>query len=104
MPYNTHNYNAQRYDLNGVFHISALSETVTETDDTQLADFLKALSDSLTLVDATIFFTVDQAFFDLAFLDETIQIQFTNKALTDTVRTADWLSIDRNPAHNGWYD
>lgn len=103
MHYNARNYNDQRYNIDGVFHITSLSETITETDGTQLADLFKALSDSLSESDAIVF-SVDQLLSDILFIDESIQIQFTNKALADTVRLADWLQIERNPAQNGWFD
>lgn len=103
MKYGQRNYNDQRYDIDGVFHITSLSETMTETDATQIADAIKALSDSLSISD-TIILGSDLFFFDLLFLDSTILIQFTNKALMDTVRMADWVSIKRNPAQNGWFD
>lgn len=104
MQFNTRHYNDQRYNLDGVFHISTLTEAVTETDGTQVASFLKALSDALTVADSSVTFLVDLSFVDFLFLDDAIQIQFANKALNDTVRLADWLSIERNPAHNGWFD
>lgn len=103
MQYNARNYNDQRYNIDGVFHITTLAESITETDGTQLADLFKALSDSLSESDAVVF-SVDQLLSDILFIDESIQIQFTNKALSDTVRLADWLQIERNPAQNGWFD
>lgn len=103
MPYNVHNYNEQRYNINGVYYLSSLTETVTGVDGTQLASLLKALSDSFSETDSIVFM-VEQPLIDFAFLDDSIQIQFTNKALADTLRLADWLSIERNPAHNGWFD
>lgn len=103
MRYNTRNYNDQRYDIDGVFYATSLVETITEVDGTQLADLLKALSDSLTETD-TIVFSNTLGLDDFIFMDEAIQIQFANKALSDTVRLADWLSIERAPAENGWFD
>lgn len=103
MRYNTRQYNAQRYNINGVFHTTSLSETVTETDGTQLAEMFKSLSDSMSESDTIIFLT-DLSLVDFVFADDAIQIQFTNKALADSVRLADWLSIERNPAQNGWFD
>lgn len=104
MQYNTRHYNDQRYNIDGVYYASSLSEVITETDGTQLANLLKALSDSLSSADATVFFSVDQFLTDFAFLDDLIQIQFTNKALNDTIRLADWVSIERTPVNNEWYD
>lgn len=104
MKYNTRQYNAQRYNINGVYYASSLSETMTETDSTQLAEALKVLNDALTVADAAIFFTSGLFLTDFIFVDDLIQIQFTNKALNDTVRLSDWLSIERTPVNNEWYD
>lgn len=103
MKYNTRKYNAQRYDIDGVFYATSLSETMTEVDGTQLSDVFKSLFDSLTETDALVFSNT-LGLNDFIFLDESIQIQFANKALGDTVRLADWLSIERAPAQNGWFD
>lgn len=104
MRYGQRNYNDQRYNIDGVVYISSLTESVTGTDATQLSETLKVLFDSLTVADATIALMANPVFFDLLFLDATLQIQFSNKALSDTVRLADWLSIERTPAQNNWYD
>lgn len=104
MKYNTLGYNEQRYNINGVFHVSALSETMTESDATQLADLIKTISESISAADATLLFAADQFLVDFIFLDAAVQIQFTNKAINDTVRLSDWLSIERNPVNNEWYD
>lgn len=103
MNYNARNYNDQRYNIDGVFYATALTETVTETDGTQIADLLKFLADSFSETD-TLVMSTDVTLSDFMFLDEMIQIQFANKALGDTIRLADWLSIERAPAQNGWFD
>lgn len=103
MKYNQAHYNAQRYNINGVFQTTSLSETMTEVDGTQLADLLKALSESLSFTDSIVM-SNDITLSDFFFLDEMIQIQFANKALGDSIRLADWLSIERAPAQNGWFD
>lgn len=103
MSYNSNQYNAQRYNINGTFYVSSLSETVTETDGTQVADFFKELSDSYTLTD-TLVSLYDLALYDFTFIDDMIQIQFTNKAIFDTIRLADWLSIERLHTNIGWGD
>lgn len=101
--YNTRKYNAQRYNINGIFYASSFSETMTAADATEMANLLKTLSDSLTLASSIIF--LDSIFLaDFTFMDDMIQIQFTNKALNDTIRLADWLSIERNPVNNEWFN
>lgn len=103
MNYNQGNYNVQRYDIQGVAHATSLNETVTGAD-VKLASPIKVLFDSMTVADATISLMPDLGLTDLFFLEDSINIQFTNKALNDTVRLADWLSIERSPAQNNWYD
>lgn len=104
MKYNQAQYNEQRYNINGIYYVTSLVETITESDASQLATAIKALSDSLSVADATIFFSNDLGLADFIFMDEFLNIQFTNKALSDTIRMADWLSIERSPAQNEWYD
>lgn len=104
MRYNTAKYNDQRYNIDGIVYATSLSETVTNTDGTQLAESVKVLMDALSSTDATIIMSINVGFGDFMFMDEMIQIQFTNKALTDTLRLADWFSIERSPARNEWYD
>ena len=62
-----------------------------------------SLSDSSSLTDS---FPVlyDAVFDDFAFLSELFAIQITSKVLSDRVRMSDWLSIERNPVNNEWYD
>lgn len=103
MNYNQRNYNAQRYNINGVFYVSSFSETIAEMDGTQIADLLKSLSDSLASTDALVSLS-DIGLLDFTFMDDMIQIQFTNKALFDTIRLADWLSIERIHTNIGWGD
>lgn len=101
--YNQRKYNAQRYNINGVFYVSSLSETMTEVDGTQAASFLKSLSDSLASADVLTQYA-DVGLLDFTFLDDMIQIQFTNKALFDTIRLADWLTVERIHTNIGWGD
>jgi hypothetical protein len=103
MKYNERQYNAQRYNINGVFYAQALAETANLNDGTQLASVLKLLTDSIMASDVRIM-ALTHLMSDTAFFDDMIQIQFTNKALNDTLRLADWLSIERNPANNEWAD
>lgn len=58
----------------------------------------------ITPVDQTVFFFDLTTLDDFVFLSEFIHVEITNKALNDTLRLADWLSIERNPVNNEWYD
>lgn len=104
MPYNVHNYNEQRFNINGVFHVSSLSELVIGSDATQVADTIKLLGDLLTVADNTATFAAQSFLVDTLFVEAVLQLQVSNKALNDAVRLADWLSIERNPASDNWGD
>lgn len=80
--YNTFTYNTSRYNTD-IFYIT-LTESVASAD---------------AQIDQTI-----QALFDFIFLDEFIDVSITNIPLSETIRMADWLSIERNPATNEWFD
>ena len=103
MPYNQANYNDQRYDIDGIVYATSLIEDVTSTEVTTSLD-IKLITELITLGESTLLFAIDPVFSDFLFLDENLNIQVTNKALNDTVRLADWLSIERNPINSGWYD
>lgn len=76
--YNTQQYNASGSELNFV-------ESTTLTDTTIPVDYATIL-------------------YDFLFLDATLTIQVTSKSLTEVIRLADWLSIERTPVNNEWYD
>lgn len=80
--YNTITYNTHRYNTD-IFYL-ALSEVMSESD-TQIDD-------------------IGQALFDFLFLSEFLDVSITNIPLSETIRLADWLSIERNPTNNEWYD
>ena len=103
MHYNAAHYNDQRYNIDGTFHVTSLSETMSESDATQLADAIKALDDSIAAFDTAIFFGLNPILTDFIGLDAELQIQISNKALNDIIRLSDWLSIERNPSNNEWY-
>lgn len=93
MNYNSRKYNAQRYDINGIYYASSFSESVTPTEAQTFSDLIN-LFDSVSETDSIVLGT-SLGLLDIVFMDELIRIQFTNKALNDTVRLADWLSIKR---------
>ena len=62
--------------------------------------FLETISMADTLIS-----TQEAAYFDLIFVeDPNFRIEISNKALSDTLRLADWLSIERTPHVDGWGD
>lgn len=81
----------------------ALTDSLSFTD--QIGPFLayKVMSETLAGADVT-FFTTGYALIDFMFLSEFFRIEITNKALSDTLRLADWLSIKQNPQSNDWGD
>lgn len=81
--YNETEYNVARYNAEGV----------------EIA-FL----DSVTVADITLEKFLFLAFAEFLFTDETITNDFTVKSLTDVIRLADWLSVERQNTNNGWFD
>jgi len=81
----------------------ALFDAITSTDAATEFSADHLLSDSISETDA-IFFGANPLLDEFIFLSETFRIEVTNKALNEIVRTADWLSIERNPVNNEWYD
>lgn len=102
MNYNAGRYNAQRYNINGVVYNQAWTETTTATE--TFADLAgKVLSDSSAATE--LFALTGMPFYlDILLIGDLIRIDFLNKALADTVRIGDWLSIRRNLAVNEWYN
>ena len=65
---------------------------------------LAALLETIISTDA-IMHESQPALFDIIFVeDPNFIIEISNKALSDTVRLADWLSIERTPSVDGWGD
>lgn len=101
MRYNDRRYNAQRYNINGVYYATSISDTVAPTE-FETASVIKTLFDSMSESD-TIAFGADLSLLDSIFSDDAIRIDFTNKALNDTIKLTDWLSIKRT--NNGeWFN
>lgn len=80
--YNTFTYNTHRYNTD-ILYI-ALSESITGTS----ADVEDVLLSQL----------------DFIFMDESIAVSITNIPMSDTIRLADWLSIERDTTNSEWYD
>lgn len=102
--YNQFMYNA-RADEDEILLMTtkALSDSLTLTDAIGPFVVLQLLSETITDIDTISFSSVLRPI-DFIFLSEFFRIEITNKALNETLRVADWLSIERNPVNNEWYD
>jgi hypothetical protein len=78
------------------------SETVILSDVLLPFSVYKALSETVTL-SSVITFDVSQILMDFIFFSEYIKVEITNKALNDTIRINDWLSIQKSPVSH-WHD
>lgn len=102
--YNQYMYNS-RLDEDEVLLMATkvLSASVTASDFMQPFSISKKILESLSETD-TILFSTETTLDDFVFLSELMRIEITNKALNDTLRISDWLSIKRNPQNVEWYD
>lgn len=102
--YNDYMYNA-RADEDEILLMAtkALSDSFTTTD-TLNSSAIKLLNETIMGADATAILTPTKILDEFLFLSELHQIEITNKTLSDTVRLADWLSIERHPQVNNWGD
>lgn len=80
-----------------------LQDSVGSTDAITTLNAIKGLIESITETDVLLFIQ-SPMFNDFVFLSEFIRIEITNKALNETLRLADWLTIKRKPGSNEWYD
>lgn len=109
-PYNSFSYNEATYnavydDDEVLLQIGkVLEDTTTLTD--AIGPFVseKVLLETITGSDVITSFDSVKSLLDFVFMSELFNIQFTNKALNETLRLADWLSIERNPQVNNWGD
>lgn len=71
----------------------------------ELRPFLieKVLLESFTESDV-LSFIVQPIFDEFVFLSEFFRIEITNKALNETLRLADWVTIKQNPQSEEWFD
>lgn len=108
-PYNSIEYNAAMYNRTVDNDEVLLQVTKVLQDSITSSDFIapfsvqKSLLETITETDTIIFFS-DLMLNDFVFISEFIRVEITNKALNETLRLADWLSIERNPVNNEWYD
>lgn len=109
-PYNSFSYNESAY--NGVFDDDevllsigkVLDDSLSTTD--VLAPFVleKNLAETIASVDVITSVATTKSLLEFLFVSELFSIQVTNKAVGDTIRLADWLSIERSPASDNWGD
>lgn len=102
--YNDFMYNA-RADEDEILLMAtkALSDSISSSDVIGPFDVIHLLSESISESDAMLFST-SQVLDDFIFISENFRIETTNKALNETLRLADWVSIERTPVNNEWYD
>jgi hypothetical protein len=107
--YNNGRYNAFMYNIRAdedeilLMATKALSDSIASTDATVLLLPDKGLLETLAESDV-LSFLPNESLQEFLFLSELFRIEVTNKSLSDTVRLADWLSIERNPTSNNWGD
>lgn len=102
--YNQFMYNA-RADEDEILLMAtkALIDSITSTD--TLGDFSVAKELLETMTESDVLSVTPQMILDdFIFLSEFHRIEITNKALNETLRVADWLSIERQPVNNEWGD
>lgn len=92
-------------DLGGnllLMPIKVLPETITLSDFLAPFAISKTLTDILTLASSI---TFSDSFFlsDVMFLSESIRVEITNKALSDSIRLNDWLQMKLTAAEP-WSD
>lgn len=108
--YNNGMYNQFMYNVRAdedeilLMATKALQDSVALNDTLGAFEFAKLLVEALTPTDAAILFATSLVLDEFIFLSEFHRIEITNKALNETLRVADWLSIERNPVNQEWYD
>lgn len=97
-------------DMIACMDVRTMSAVFVREDTMSFADavlntFLQdILAETITLTDALIslqdLFMVESVFVD----ESAFRAEITNKALSDTIRLADWFSVERNPQSSDWSD
>lgn len=102
--YNQYMYNA-RLDEDEILLMAtkALMDSMTLTDFLQPFSIQKELLETISDID-TVTFMASSSLLDLVICDALAKVEISNKAVNETVRVADWLSIERRPANNEWGD
>lgn len=102
--YNQYMYNA-RMDEDEILLMATkiLLDSIASTDVMQPFNIEKVILETIADLD-TITFIADTSYFDFVFLSEFFRIEITNKALNETILTADWLTIKQSPQSMEWFD
>lgn len=103
--YNDYMYN-RRLDEDEIllYAKKVLGDSISESDNVAtVASYLRTLSDSFSEADTVLFMgtTVRDEFL---FLSEFFRIEISNKALNETLRVADWMTIKRLAGNTEWHD
>lgn len=108
--YNNGRYNDYMYDTRldedeiTLLTIKVLTDSFSESDSVStIADYLRTLSESFSETDA-VNFMANALMEESIFIDEIGRVEISNKALNETLRVADWLTIDRKPVNQEWGD
>jgi len=103
--YNDYMYNA-RADEDEILLMAtkALSDIVVLTDAMQPFEIAKELLESLASNDATVISDVTTLQSDVIVISTEHRIEITNKALNETLRINDWLTIKQSPQSDQWGD
>lgn len=102
--YNSYMYNA-RADEDEILLMATkdLQDAVTSSDTLGAFSIIRLLTDTVTDVD-TLIFMAGIFLEESVFIDEFARVEISNKALNETIRVADWLTIDRRPVNQEWGD
>lgn len=110
-PYGAFGYNEAMYNLIEDDDEVLLTVFKAITDAIGSADSLayiwtayKTLAETITGSSAITAFDVTTVLLETVFILETTRVEISNKALNESIRTADWLTIDRKPAQEEWGD
>lgn len=108
--YNNGRYNDFMYNIRAdedeilLMPTKALPDTVTITDVMASFSIEHILSDTLTSTDGTVAFMATSEMVEVVVLDEIFRLEVTNKALNETLRINDWLTIKQRPQSDNWGD
>lgn len=97
-------------DMIALTELRTYSMSFPRADSLALVELFAALLDKAALLESisstdVLVRQALPALFDIVFVeDPNFIIEISNKALSDTVRLADWLSIERTPSVDGWGD
>lgn len=107
--YNNGQYNMFMYNVRAdedeilLMAIKAMTDILSLSDSLTPLDVEKVLPETATLADA-LTLSSHILFLDFLFMGDFLSVSVTNKALFDSVRMSDWLTVKRNPQNAEWFD